>query len=80
MWFLFLQTNIFILLVQVRLDTMVTVVDSYNFLKDFNAKEGVLDREELIKELGLAPPPQNEGQVPTKEVPTYLLRGLCHLH
>ena len=42
------------LLFPVRLDVMITVVDAQGFLKDYRSLEGVLDREELVKEMGLA--------------------------
>jgi G3E family GTPase len=52
----------------VRLDTMVTVVDAHNFLLDYHTKEGVLDRKELVREMGIAPPqPIPEGKKPSKK-------------
>src|SRR5689334_13926378 len=36
----------------VRVDTMVTVVDAHNFMKDFNSRETLHNRPELLQELG----------------------------
>ncbi len=56
-YFLYLYLLTFLLLVYiinylVRVDTMVTVVDACNFLKDFNSRETLHNRPELLKELG----------------------------
>ena len=45
---------------------MITVVDAQGFLKDYRSLEGVLDREELVKEMGLAPL-AIKGKKPTKK-------------
>jgi G3E family GTPase len=35
---------------------MITLIDAKQFLADFHSKQGVMDKEELVKEMGLAPP------------------------
>ncbi|KAL6067990.1 Family inorganic phosphate transporter [Balamuthia mandrillaris] len=45
----------------VRVDALVTIVDCKHFLKDYNTTEGVLDREELKRDMGLVAPDVPEG-------------------